>query len=264
MSGVIRCAVIGRPISHSLSPAIHQQFAGQFGMELVYERIEGHEQGFEQQVRDFFAAGGKGLNITLPFKERAFAMAGLQTPRCRKARAANTLWMENGRLHADNTDGAGLVNDLSRYVALQGRHLLVLGAGGAARGIIGPLLEAGISRLSLTNRDPVKAQALQQDFPVIHLAAFAKPEPADLIINATSAGVTGQALQLPEHLWASRPFCYDLSYSKTGSTPFVDSAKRHGCQAMDGLGMLIEQAAAAFYIWHGKKPDTDLARERLT
>lgn len=253
-----RYAVVGRPISHSLSPSIHQQFAQQLGISLVYERIEGDALQFEQQVRDFFEAGGKGLNITLPFKERAFALADACTRRCHQAKAANTLWMQDGLLHADNTDGEGLVNDLSRHGALAHKRLLVLGAGGAARGIIGPLLDADIASLVLVNRDISKAAALKRDFPSIQIKTFDLlcPENVfDLIINATSASLTGNPLPLPDFLWQGKPFCYDLSYAKTGPTAFVASARKHGCPATDGLGMLVEQAAEAFKIWHGIKPD---------
>jgi len=255
MTNSARYAVIGQPISHSLSPIIHQQFAAQFGIALTYDRIEGDENRFDDQVIAFFKAGGQGLNITLPFKERAFAMAEVSTKRCQQAKAANTLWMQNGRLHADNTDGVGLMNDLNRYVSLDNKYVIILGAGGAARGIIGPLLDAKIANLTVINRDQSKALALQQDFPSIQIATWETLARTDLLINATSAGLSGKPLAIPDRLWQSKPVCYDLSYAKTGATAFVAMAKQQGCIALNGLGMLIEQAAEAFKIWHGIKPD---------
>lgn len=254
-----RFAVIGKPVSHSLSPVIHASFAKQTGICLHYERMEGDEAGFEQQVAAFFAEGGRGLNITLPFKQRAFAMAAVTTQRCAEACAANTLWMKEGVLHADNTDGVGLIRDLHRHQSLSDQNILLLGAGGAARGIIGPLLAAGINKLFLVNRDERKAQALQQVFASIHPTSLERlqGQVITLIINATAASLTDNPLLLPVFLWESRPFCYDLAYCMSEPTSFVATALAEGCQACDGLGMLVEQAAEAFYIWHGIRPDAE-------
>lgn len=255
-------AVMGNPISHSLSPIIHQLFAQQTGLTLTYEKIQIDLPQFEHQVTEFFAQGGRGLNITLPCKQRAFAMAVEITPRCREARAANTLWMQAGQLHADNTDGIGLLRDLNRHVSIKEKRILLLGAGGAARGVLGLLLAANPMQLTIANRTLANAQALQQDFPKIHPCTFADLENRhyDVVINATSASLAGENLTLPESLIATKPFCYDLVYSKEGPTAFVAWARSHGCAAVDGLGMLIEQAAEAFFIWHGVMPNTTVIK----
>ena len=259
---IARYAVMGYPVAHSLSPTIHQLFAEQTGRTLVYEKIQIDLPLFEQQVIEFFDQGGKGLNITLPCKLRAFEMSEQVSPRCSVAAAANTLWMQDGRLHADNTDGVGLLRDLSRYVALTGKNILLLGAGGAARGILGPLLEANPAQLTITNRTPETAIALQSQFPQANICSFTALSEQleqcvyDVVINATSASLDGQNLVLPAALMATLPFCYDLAYSKTEATAFVASARALGCTAADGLGMLVEQAAEAFFIWHGVMPDT--------
>ena len=251
-------AVMGNPINHSLSPWIHQLFAKQIGLHLTYEKIQIDLAHFEQQVNDFFDQGGKGLNITLPCKQRAFAMSDIATSRCLKAQAANTLWRdENGNLKADNTDGIGLLRDLARYIDLTNKKILLLGAGGAARGILAPLLAAHPEKLTLTNRTPEKAQALSLEFPPAISANLSELEgPFDLIINATSAGLTAQGIALSSTLITPNTLCYDLTYQKHASTPFVQWAKANGCIGIDGLGMLVEQAAAAFFIWHGVMPET--------
>ncbi|KTD64750.1 shikimate dehydrogenase [Legionella spiritensis] len=250
-------AVMGDPIAHSLSPVIHHLFAAQAKITIRYDKILVQPQQFRRQVERFFQDGGKGLNVTLPFKEEAFAMAGVATSRCQQARAANTLWMEQGVLHADNTDGAGFIRDLSRHVDVAGKTLLLLGAGGAARGVIAPLLAASITSLTVTNRTLSRAQDLQHDFPGIFCVALDELDTYDVIIHATSAGTRGESLLWPERLLGVVPFCYDLSYRSNGSTPFVDWVRQHGCRAVDGLGMLVEQAAESFEIWHGFEPETE-------
>lgn len=248
----IKCAVIGNPIAHSLSPQIHHQFAAQFGMDLDYEKILGDLEHFEQQVKDFFVSGGRGLNVTLPFKQRAFAMASQATERCRLAKAANTLWMEDGQLQADNTDGVGFVRDISRFIKLENKAILILGAGGATRGILGPLLNAKPEKIVVANRTQSKAIELKEDFPKIQIGEITGRY--DLIINATSASLDAQNLALPESLFTNKPFCYDLAYNQVEMTPFVKLARSLGCKACDGLGMLVAQAAEAFTIWHGVRP----------
>ena len=253
-----RYAVMGHPVAKSLSPVIHQGFAHQTGEILHYEKILIDLAHFEQQVTEFFSQGGKGLNITLPCKVRAFAMSAKATPRCEQARAANTLWMHSGQLHADNTDGVGFLRDISRYVTLVGRRILILGAGGAARGILGPLLDASPAQLTIANRTLEKAQALQKEFLSIDVCALDALEnkPYDVIINATSKSLDDASVILPTALMLAKPFCYDLAYQNNGTTAFVAWARNVGCQAEDGLGMLVEQAAEAFYIWHKMRPDT--------
>lgn len=250
-------AVFGHPIAHSLSPEIHQQFAKQTGIALRYKKIKVPLLQFEKYVNDFFRSGGQGLNVTVPFKERAFAMAEVKSERVRLAGAANVLWMEKGQLHADNTDGIGLIRDLKHHhVSFVNKAILILGAGGASRGIIGPLLQENPASLTLSNRTFEKAQTLQQLFPTMHICKWDELKSGfDLIINATSAGVNDGYLSLSPTLFAQHPFCYDLSYGKNRTTPFVEWTKKLGCPSIDGTGMLIEQAAESFFIWHGRTPN---------
>lgn len=258
-------AVIGNPIDHSLSPTIHHYFASQMHKKIAYEKILGDEEAFEKQVLAFFKSGGKGLNITLPFKQRAFILASHFTPRCLKAKSANTLWMHNSALWADNTDGIGLMTDLSRYINLDDKHVLILGAGGAVHGIIEPLLMSNIANLTIVNRTQEKLVRLSHDFPKVSTTTLEKLSAHfDLIINATSASLTGVKMILPVALLKNKPLCYDLSYAKNQATPFVKFAKDQGCQAYDGLGMLVEQAAESFLIWQGVKPDTGQLLQHLS
>jgi shikimate dehydrogenase len=261
-----RYGVIGHPIRHSRSPDIHQHFALLTGQNLSYERIEGTADGFETEVVRFFAAGGLGLNVTLPFKERAFALAVQRSHRAQVARAANTLGMTpEGVLWADNTDGEGLVRDmtLNLGVNLKGSRVLILGAGGAARGIVQPLLKAGIVQLDIANRTVVRAQTLVRELESlsneVSCRAFSWPEiPAhgyEVVINATSTAVAGDLPPLPAVLFDQRTLAYDLGYGKGLTTPFLKLAREAGAgQTEDGLGMLVEQAAESFYLWRGIRP----------
>jgi shikimate dehydrogenase len=265
-------AVFGHPISHSLSPAIHQAFAQQCGIELEYRALDASPADFADAVRRFFAAGGRGANVTLPHKAAAFALADQHSVAATRAGTANVLTrLDDGRLAAHNTDGDGMVRDLAERheVDLRGHDTLLLGAGGAARGVAWPLLDAGVRSLTIVNRSPAAADAL----------ADAIGEPArvrtrywddlatigsyDLIVNATSAGVLGVALQLPFALLGSRAVCYDLSYGGAAAG-FLDWARAAGARyACDGLGMLVETAAAAFALWHGRRPDTEPVYQAL-
>jgi shikimate dehydrogenase len=252
-----RFAVVGNPIEHSLSPVIHQFFAKQTNVLLTYHKIKADEQRFEQEIIDFFAHQGKGLNITLPFKQRAFALASQRTERCTLAGAANTLWMQNQQLYADNTDGIGFIRDLSRYISLSGKRVLIIGAGGAARGIIPPLLANKLENLVIAYRNVAKAEEFHQAFPQVQCQNINElNKPFDLVINATSASLAGELVALPKTCFAEKPFCYDLSYKQHADTAFVQYAKEQQCNAIDGLGMLVEQAAEAFFIWHGIMPET--------
>ena len=251
----MRFMVMGAPIAHSLSPMIHTRFAAQTGRDLVYETCLLDEIKFEQQVRDFFDAGGAGLNITSPGKERAFAMADIKTPRCTAAGAANTLMMNSaGQLCADNTDGVGLVRDLNqKNIKLVGARILVLGAGGAVRGILPALLAENPLEIIITNRTASRAEALVQTLDsdtLKHMPFDAVTGSYDLILNAT----TGTNFSLP-HVEGDL-FCYDLNYNASSPTPFVTWAKKAGFKAVDGFGMLVEQAAEAFFVWHGVRPET--------
>lgn len=250
-------AVVGNPIAHSLSPAIHQQFAAQLGIDLSYSKIKGDELHFEQQIDDFFAANGAGLNITLPFKLRAFAMAEQHSERCVRAGAANTLWLNGGKLMADNTDGVGLLRDLSQHTVIAQQHILILGAGGAARGIIQPLLNGNPASLTVANRSNDKMCEFKRDFPQIRWCTLNELGCGyDVIINATSATQSLQQPLLPQKLIEHSLFCYDLSYQLHGHTPFIAAVHECGGRAIDGLGMLVEQAAEAFRLWHGLQPAT--------
>lgn len=259
---------MGNPIEHSLSPIIHQHFAKTIGCELRFEKILIDLAQFEDQVHTFFNSGGRGLSITLPCKTRAFSISDVKTERCIIAGAANTLWLKENKLYADNTDGIGLLRDLTRYIELNNKHILLLGAGGAAQGIIGPLLSTNPTQLTVINRTINKANILQLQFPGIKVGSFEdlvqdKP-PYDIIINATSASLTKTPLLLPPSLMAKKPFCYDLAYQKGKPTSFVAQARSFGCQAVDGIGMLVEQAGEAFFIWHSVRPNTASVLAALT
>ncbi|WP_133129931.1 shikimate dehydrogenase [Legionella yabuuchiae] len=248
-------AVMGNPIAHSLSPVIHQQFAAQTGQRIMYEKKLIQHGEFEQQVVDFFNSGGKGLNITLPFKTKAYALCEVRTERAEQAQAVNTLWMRDGNLHGDNTDGVGLLRDLGRYLIIRNKSVLLLGAGGAASGVISALLSQ-TPKVTVVNRTRSKAESLQARFEHLTVLDFESLDSSyDLIINATSASLDDKTLPIPASVWDGYPFCYDLSYRMACDTPFVALAKAHGCDGIDGLGMLVEQAAESFWIWLGIKPE---------
>lgn len=264
MSETRVCAVFGDPIEHSLSPLIHQSFAKQFGFSLIYEKQQVSVDTFTEKVKTFFARGGLGLNITLPLKELAYQLADIRKPAAERAKAANTLWMDQGNLIADNTDGLGLVIDIHHYLSLSNQRVHILGAGGAARGIIELLLDAGVQSVSLSNRTLERALALQADFPVITILPWQTPLPEiDILINTTSATMTSQAITWPSCSLTSPKLGYDLAYSQTGSTQFVQHYRPLVEQVVDGMGMLIEQAAVSFERWHHVHPDTTDIRSQL-
>ncbi|MDO5091148.1 MAG: shikimate dehydrogenase [Cardiobacteriaceae bacterium] len=253
------CAVIGNPISHSKSPEIHARFARDCGIALEYTRILAEADTFASIVKDFFARGGRGLNITLPFKETAFALATRHTPYAQTAKAANTLWMAEGELWADNTDGRGLVRALTHdhHTALQNQRILLLGAGGAARGVVLPLLEARPALLHIANRSAAKAQAIAAEHrhPALQaLALDALCDPYDLIINATSAGLSGAALALPDSIYHAKTVAYDMVYGK--ETPFLAWAQARHLAAHDGYSMLVNQAWFSFCQWFQIEPES--------
>lgn len=263
-----RYAVIGNPIEHSRSPAIHQAFARQCGIDLTYDRLLAPLNGFTSAIHDFFSQGGRGLNVTVPFKEQAFQLArDALSRRAELAGAVNTLWMQQGRLHGCNTDGVGLLADLRRLGHdPEGRRVLLVGAGGAARGVLLPLLEAGSATLRIVNRSVERATTLHAD-TAAGLPAFADRLSSgtlaqagsdwDIVINATSGGLSGQAPALPEGLYADGSLAYDMVYAAQ-PTPFMEQARAAGAgHCADGLGMLVGQAAASFEIWHGVQPDTE-------
>jgi len=263
-----RYAVIGNPVAHSKSPLIHAAFARQTGQALTYGRILGHPEGFADEVRRFFADGGRGLNVTVPFKEQAWALVDERSPRAETAGAVNTLIpLGNGRLRGDNTDGVGLVRDLGSNQGFQftGRRVLLLGAGGASRGVLRPLLETGLRELVIANRTAAKALALAAaaahlgpvrgcglcDLGPIVNGGF------DLIVNGTSAGLSGEVPALPDGCLVPGGWTYDMLYGDA-PTPFCRWGVSHGAaQSLDGLGMLVEQAAESFWLWRGLRPQTE-------
>ena len=251
-----RYAVIGNPVAHSKSPAVHAQFARATGQDIDYGRIEAPLDGFADAIARFRAAGGKGCNVTLPFKREAFSLAAHVSERARLAQAVNTLRFEDS--FGDNTDGIGLVRDLTENmgVALRGRALLVLGAGGAAQGVAGALLGAGLRRLVVANRTLSRAQALAKRFPGVIAKGYdaLAGEHFDVVVNATSAGLAGASPPLPDGLLNEKTLAYDMVYGR--DTPFLAQARAAGARAVDGLGMLVEQAAESFFIWRGVRPAT--------
>lgn len=266
-----RYAVVGHPVAHSKSPLIHQAFATQLGRVLSYETIDAPPGDFAHVVRQFRQTGGAGLNVTVPYKQEAYALAEQVSPRAEQAGAVNTLAWADGPLTGDNTDGIGLLRDLThnQRLTLAGRRLLVLGAGGAARGILGPLLEAGPAAVRLVNRTAQRARDLAALFRPLGPVAGGGWEDAagegawDLIINATAASLEGQVPPVPARVVTDRTVCYDLAYAD-GPTVFLQWAQAAGAaRVVDGLGMLVEQAAAAFVLWHGVRPDTAAVIEAL-
>ena len=258
-----RYALVGHPVEHSRSPLIHTVFARQTGQRLTYELIDAEPPAFETAVRGFGAAGGKGMNVTVPHKEAAFALCNRSSEAATAAGAVNTISIANGVLSGHNTDGIGFIRDLTVNLrqSLAGARIVVLGAGGAARGIIGPLLKENPSELTLANRTKERADGLVAKLGGASLVARTFTELADLaapdfLINATSAGLKGEAPPFPASLVGPQTFCYDLVYG-SNDTPFVVWAKTHGAaRAIHGWGMLVEQAAESFAIWRGVRPDT--------
>ena len=272
-----RYAVIGHPIAHSKSPLIHGLFAQATGQDMTYGLIDGgaDEGGFARALAEFAASGGRGLNVTLPFKLQALAAADEASEDARLAGAANALRFDSGRIEARNFDGIGLVRDITHNLgaALAGRRVLVLGAGGATRGALRPLALAGAAQILVANRTADKARALADELAP-HcgecalrgggLDALAGVAPFDVVINATSASLSGDAPPVPASVFAPGALAYDMVYGK-GLTPFLRAAQAAGvARVADGVGMLVEQAAEAFAWWRGVRPDTREALARLT
>lgn len=264
MTNPDRYAVFGSPIQHSKSPRIHQLFAGQTGQDIVYTAQEVKADGFQTAVEDFFAQGGKGLNCTLPLKELAWAYADAKSARAELSKAVNTLALQaDGKLFGDNTDGCGLVRDLTvnHQIDLNGANILILGAGGASRGILQPILEQAAASVTIANRTVDKAVMLAEEFKTygnIAGCGFAELSGMrfDLILNATSASLSGDLPPLPDNLLTAGGSCYDLAYGNQ-PTAFVRWGIEHRAnKSLDGLGMLVEQAAEAFYLWRGIRPET--------
>ncbi|RME33991.1 MAG: shikimate dehydrogenase [Gammaproteobacteria bacterium] len=252
---------MGDPVAHSKSPRIHTLFAAQTGQAIRYEARRVPAGQLAGALRAFRAEGGRGCNITVPLKEEAFRLADHPTGRVLQARAANTLWFRDG-IHADNTDGIGLLRDLRQNLGWEvgGMRLLILGAGGAVRGILGPLLEQGPELVVIANRTVRRARELAGEFAAcgpVDACGFEAlaGRRFDLVINGTSASLGGELPPLPEGLLAEGARCYDLMYAAR-PTPFLAWAAQWGAATSDGLGMLVEQAAESFCIWRGVRPDT--------
>ncbi len=265
-----RYAVIGNPIAHSKSPAIHAAFARQTQQDIIYEALLAPLDGFDAVVTSFHLNGGRGVNVTVPFKEQAFRYVNDLTERARVAQAVNTIKFDGDRVLGDNTDGVGLTRDIVHNLAfpLERRRILLLGAGGAARGVLGPLIAARPAEVVIANRTAARAAQLARVFsshgPVrgggyeeIGYARF------DLVINATSASLDNALPPLPPDIFAPGALAYDMMYGK-GLTPFLAFAEAQGAARLaDGLGMLVEQAAEAFFLWRGVRPQTAPVIETL-
>ena len=270
-----RYAVIGNPIAHSKSPQIHAAFARQTGQDIEYTRLLAPPDGFHGTVESFRAAGSKGANVTVPFKLEAFALADEVSQRAKDAQAANFLSFEGGRIRADNTDGAGLIRDITGNLGFNmvGRRVLLMGAGGAARGALQPLLAQHPAILTIANRTIEKALELAEAFR--HHASAASSVLSglryaelaghhfDLVINATSSSLQGELPPLPAGVFAEGSLAYDMMYGK-GLTAFLAFARSQGAPRLaDGLGMLVEQAAESFFLWRGVRPETPAIIELL-
>ena len=258
-----RYAVIGNPIAHSKSPAIHAEFARATGQDIDYTRLEAPLDAFAAAVERFRDSGGKGLTVTLPFKSEAFRLCARGSERARLSQVVNTLRFEDA--FGDNTDGVGLVRDVSDNLGLPltGKSVLLLGAGGAAQGVVSALLEAGVRRLVIANRTVAKAETLVRRFAGASACGYyaLREKRFDIVINATSAGLRGEAPPVPENILAATALAYDMVYGR--DTPFLAAARRAGAPACDGLGMLVEQAAESFFLWRGVRPATRPVLEKL-
>lgn len=262
---VEKYAVIGHPIEHSKSPLIHQAFAKQFNKVITYEKILAPLDGFDATLQRLRAEGYLGANVTVPFKFEAFDACQTLSVRAQVAGAVNTLSFNNQHIAGDNTDGCGLVNDILKHqhTLIAGKKVLLLGAGGAAQGVMLPLLEQKPSHLTVANRNVDKAQVMVDKFSshaisheaILQVQTFADLSLAyDIVINATSAGLTDSSLHLPAHIFQANTLAYDMMYGR--ETPFMQQAREAGAQVADGLGMLVEQAAEAFFLWHDLRPET--------
>lgn len=259
-----RYAVIGNPIAHSKSPLIHAEFARQTGEDISYTAVLATRETFVSVVGDFIGQGGKGMNVTVPFKEQAWKYLATDiAPRAASARAVNTLTFKDGKIIGDNTDGVGLLRDIEGNLEfpVAGRRVLLMGAGGAARGMLPALLNQRPSVLNIVNRSVDKARELRERFPAsenLSATDYAglSGSQFDLVINATSSSMNDELPPLPKGMFAAGALGYDLMYGR-GLTPFLEFARSQGAAKLaDGLGMLVEQAAESFLIWRGVRPDT--------
>lgn len=268
-----RYAVLGNPVAHSQSPFIHAEFARQTGENMEYTRVLCAMDGFAQAVRDFAAAGGRGCNVTVPFKFEAAALADVVTPRAALAQAANVLRFDDDGWLADNTDGIGLRRDIEIQAgrALAGCRVLLVGAGGAGAGVLGPLIEAAPAEVQVINRTPDKALALVQRHAAlaascdVRLAAGGLDEAGrafDVVLNASASSLAGAEVPVPARVLKPGALAVDLMYGPAAAA-FLAWARAQGAEARDGLGMLVEQAAEAFFLWRGVRPQTAPVLQRL-
>lgn len=266
-------AVLGNPIAHSKSPMIHTEFAKQTNQDMQYEAILSPLDSFADTVRRLKAEGYKGLNVTVPFKFEAYNLASQHKPSAMNAEAANTLMLDGADIVADNTDGVGLVTDIQQNfgVALQGKRVLMIGAGGAAQGVALDIAKNAPALFVVVNRSMDKVSAMQKkiavikDYPVTAITATQfeslDGQNFDVVINATSTGLTDSALPIPDSIFSKSTLAYDMMYGR--ETPFMQQARATGAQVADGLGMLVEQAAEAFYCWRGVRPDTQTVMQQM-
>ncbi len=265
-------AVIGNPVGHSKSPLIHAEFAKQTGEDIEYRAVLSPFDGFAETVERLRREGCRGCNVTVPFKFEAFALSNSRSERAETARAVNTLKFEGGEIYGDNTDGAGLVTDMkvNLKIAIEHKRILLVGAGGAAWGVLFPLLREGPASLFIANRTLPKAEeaavAFSSRFEATEISAgsFEKLEGMkfDIVINATSSGLKDELPPLPENIFSKNGLAYDMMYGR--ETPFMKYAREQGAAIVsDGLGMLVEQAAESFFLWRGVRPETRLVMEKL-
>ena len=266
-------AVFGNPIEHSLSPKIHYYFSQNTGIDLVYEKHCIALNQFEESVDNFFKQGGNGLNITVPFKQKAYQMVDIATDVALATQAVNTLWQENGQLMGANTDGIGLVRDMTQNLlwSLKDKKVLILGAGGAVQGVLPSLIAQQVKNITLLNRTEQTAIDLAKKTSTVNCPiqggsySLSKDLSPDVIINATSMGLQGKLPPISAHCLIQQPLCYDMVYSlQEKETPWTGCLKQQGISTTaTGIGMLIEQAAEAYYLWHKVRPDTINLAEKL-
>ncbi|HSH54029.1 MAG TPA: shikimate dehydrogenase [Methylotenera sp.] len=271
--GLDRYAVIGNPIAHSKSPMIHEAFAKNTGQQLEYGRVLAPLDAFADTVEAMRLNGFKGANVTVPFKLEAFQLANQLTERAHDAGAVNTLIFSDQGITGDNTDGAGIVRDIEQnlQIPIAGKRVLLIGAGGAAEGVLHPILARSPALLVITNRTLDKALTMvkkveeQGEYRFISVNAYAfddlHGQEFDIVINATSTGLTDTLLPLPVGIFSSQALAYDMMYGR--ETPFMAFARQQGAQVADGLGMLVEQAAEAFYVWRGVRPETQSVMQQI-
>lgn len=264
-----RYSVIGNPVAHSRSPDIHTAFAQETAQDIEYTRLLAPVDGFAAVLDTFRESGGLGASITVPFKEEAFRLSDQLSDRARRAGAVNTVLLSPGRILGDNTDGAGLVSDLVHNlgIVIAGKRVLMVGAGGASRGALGPLLDQNPATVVIANRTEARAAELAAHFAseaAIAAVSFTdlSGRPFDIVINATAASLAGVAPALPAGIYAAGALAYDMMYSSR-DTPFMAQARSQGARVADGLGMLVEQAAEAFCLWRGVRPATGPVLEIL-